>query len=113
LLTLCCGLAAAFGAYYFRSLPGAVAAAIGLAAAIYWGSKAALNALRMMMLKAPGCSDVDEEPAPSTAPSASGESLNPAADSCLPETPSDPTETLHPDYIAPELSQPTQAPNAT
>lgn len=105
-LTLVCGLVAAFGAYYYRSLPGAIAAGIGLAAALYWGGKAALRVLGLMMLKAPGCKDDLDEPesAPPDAPSAAGESLCATAEACPPQPPADPTETLHPDYIAPELS---------
>jgi chromosome segregation ATPase len=106
MLTLVCGLVAAFGAYYFRSLPGAIAAGIGLAVALYWGGKAAIRVLRLMMLKAPGCKDDHDEPESATASSTAGESLCATADACQPEPPADPTETLHPDYIAPELSQP-------
>ncbi len=105
LLTLVCGLVAAFGAYYFHSLPGAIAAGIGLAVALYWGGKAAIRVLGLMMLKAPGCKDDHDEPTPVDAPNVAGESLNATAGVCPPEPPADPTETLHPDYIAPELSQ--------
>jgi chromosome segregation ATPase len=106
LLTLICGLGAALGAHHFHSLPAAAAAALGIAVAMYWGGKAAIHALRMMMLKAPGCTDVDDESSVNGAAVAVGESLHPAADLGLSETPAEPTETLHPDYIAPELSQP-------
>jgi hypothetical protein len=114
ILMLVCGLATAAGAYYFHSLPGAIAAAVGLAAALFWGSKAALNLLRLMMLKAPLPIALSGKQTPASSESLTAESLTSeslSAESLAPEPaaeepPADPTDTLHPDYIAPELSRP-------
>lgn len=62
-MTLTCSLGAAYFAYVNHSVPAAAGAAIGLAAAAYWGGKAALHAVRTTLLKPQG-SGASKLPAP-------------------------------------------------
>ncbi len=62
-MTLTCSLGAAYFAYVSHSVPAAVGAAVGLAAAAYWGGKAALHAVRTTLLKPQG-SGASKPPAP-------------------------------------------------